>query len=256
MFSLVLKRALTAGVAVGVLLGAYTFVVIEPVVGEAVALEQVLAAEHAGTAPGAAALGDNGEPMFSRSEQTAGGVAASVLFALIVSAVFGVVFAQLRHRLPGRTDLTRSLWLAAVGFCVFALMPAIKYPANPPAVGDPDTVNERTLLYLACIAASVAAAVALTRFAGYVRARTDQATHVAVVATATVAVYASILVLLPGTPDRIAQEVPAALVWDFRLRSIGALALLWAALGLALGWLLSRDARAADGRAEPSLVHA
>jgi predicted cobalt transporter CbtA len=49
------------------------------------------------------------------------------------------------------------------------------------------------------------------------------------------------MVVLPGTPDSIAAEVPADLVWDFRIRSLGSLVLLWAGLGLGLGWLLERD---------------
>jgi hypothetical protein len=33
-------------------------------------------------------------------------------------------------------------------------------------------------------------------------------------------------------------------VWDFRIRSLGGLALLWAGLGVGVGWLLARDGRA------------
>ncbi|MFP5321425.1 MAG: CbtA family protein [Acidimicrobiia bacterium] len=239
-FSTLITRALTAGLAVGVLMGAYLFFVVEPVVDEAVALEEELAA--------ASPAADDEEPLFSRDEQTAGGVLAGLVYALVVSTVFGVVFAKVRHRLPGASDLARTTWLALVGFGVFALMPALKYPANPPAVGDPDTVGDRTVLYLACIALSLVAAVALTRLAGVLRRRLDRPTQVLAVTIATVVVYGLVLVLLPGTPDEIAPEVPAALVWDFRIRSLGSLALLWVGLGLGLGWLLERDA-AADARA-------
>ena len=241
-FGTLITRAVTAGLVVGVLMGAYLYVVVEPVVDEAIALEEELAADDP--------VADDEAPLFDRGEQTAGGVAANVVYALIVSAVFGVVFAKLRHRLPGATDLTRSLWLALVGFGVFALVPGIKYPANPPAVGDPDTVGERTLQYLACIALSLLAAVALTRLAGVLRRRLDRHTQVLAVAVATVATFALLLVLLPGTPDEIAPEVPASLVWDFRLRSLGSLALLWVGLGLGLGWLLERDAAAAAAARE------
>lgn len=249
-FSLVLKRALTAGIAVGLLMGVYMFAIVEPTVDEAIALEESLAAAEPAD-PDAV----DEEPLFDRDEQTAGGVAANLVYAVIASCIFGVVFAKTRHRLPGTTDFARSLWLAAVAFGAVALMPAIKYPANPPAVGDPDTVNERTVQYLAVIVASIAAAVVLFRVARTVGERLDGATKVVTVTAATIVVYGLILILLPGTPDAIAPEVPAALVWDFRLRSLGGLALLWLGVGMGTGWLLARDAAAsAAATAQRDLV--
>lgn len=243
-FNSVVLRALIAGAITGILMAAFMFFVVEPTVDEAIALEESLAA----AAPVDPAEPEE-EPLFSRDEQTAGGVAANVIYALIVSAVFGIVFARLRHRLPGGDDLARSVWLAAVAFGTVALMPALKYPANPPAVGDPDTVNERTVQWLVLVVVSVAAAVALTRLAGRLRDRLDPATRVVAMAAATVVPYGLILVVLPGTPDGIAPEVPAGLVWDFRLRSLGSLALLWAGLGLGLGWLLHREVPAGEAAA-------
>ncbi len=57
-----------------------------------------------------------------------------------------------------------------------------------------------------------------------------------------VVAYGLLLVLLPATPGGADAAVPAELVWEFRVRSLGGLALLWLGLGLGLGWLL-------DGRA-------
>ncbi len=235
-FSRVVSRALIAGLITGVLMGAYMYFVVEPTVGEAIALEESLA-ELASSDPGAVAE----EPLFDRVQQTAGGVAANVIYAVVVGAVFGVVFAKFRHRLPSASDRKRAMWLAAVGFAAVGLVPALKYPANPPAVGDPDTVNERTVQYLVLLVVSVAAAIALTRLAGVLRGRLAEHTRAVAVAAATVLVYGVIMVVLPGTPDSIAAEVPADLVWDFRIRSLGSLVLLWAGLGLGLGWLLERD---------------
>lgn len=237
-FNTVVTRALAAGLAVGVLMAGYMYFVVEPTVDEAVALEEALAADQ--PADG----GTEEEPLFTRGEQTAGGVAANVIYAVIVSLVFGVVFAKIRHRLPGQSDLLRSVWLALVAFGTVALVPAIKYPASPPAVGDPDTVGERTALYLGIIAVSLVAAVALCRLARLLRARLARPTQIVTVAVSTIVVYGLILVLMPASPDSIAPEVPASLVWDFRLRSLGSLALLWTGLGLGLGWLLERDAAA------------
>ncbi len=42
-------------------------------------------------------------------------------------------------------------------------MPFVKYPANPPSVGDPGTITKRTVLYLIMILISLLAAVTAVR---------------------------------------------------------------------------------------------
>jgi predicted cobalt transporter CbtA len=53
------------------------------------------------------------------------------------------------------------------------------------------------------------------------------------------------VLLVPESPDAIAADVPAAVVWDFRLASLGQLAVLWTTLGLTAGYLVDRLARRA-----------
>ena len=60
------------------------------------------------------------------------------------------------------------------------------------------------------------------------------------VTAATVVGYGLLLVVLPASPDAIDAVVPAQLVWDFRIRSLGGLALLWTSIGVGLGWALDR----------------
>jgi predicted cobalt transporter CbtA len=57
--------------------------------------------------------------------------------------------------------------------------------------------------------------------------------------------YGTVLIVMPPGPDAIDPAVPAVLLWDFRVRSIGGLALLWAGLGFGLGWLVERAAAGA-----------
>lgn len=244
----VITRALTAGVVVGVLVATYQFFVVEPTIDEAVELEEALAEGEAAastTDPGEGHSHEE-EPRFERSEQVGGGLAADVIYAVVVAAVFGTVFAAARHRLPGSSDFGRATWLGAVGFGATALVPGIKYPANPPAVGDPDTVGERTVQYLVLVAVALLLAWLLARLSGVLRRHLDDATRIVAVSAATITAYGLALVVLPGTPDTVDPAVPAGLVWDFRLRSLGALALLWTGLGLGVGWLLDRDGRGPD----------
>lgn len=232
----VLTRALAAGALAGVLLAGYLLLVTEPLIEDAIALEEQLAHEAA-----EAAGHSHDDAMFTRSEQVGGGAAASLVYALIASLVFGTVFTALRHRLPGRTDLVRACWLATAAFTAVALVPALKYPPNPPAVGDPDTVGERTVLYLGIIVTSLVLIALVTRASGLLRTRLDEPRRVAAVAALGLLALAVVLVAFPGNPDVIDPAVPAGLVWDFRIRSVGGLALLWTVLGVGLGTLLERQ---------------
>lgn len=238
----VITRALAAGFAVGLLLAGYTFFVVEPVIDEAIELEEQLAADHE-ESDEAGHSHDEDDALFSRSEQVGGGLAAGLIYAVVLATVFGTVLTAVRHRLPGGSDLIRSVWLAAVAFGCVALVPALKYPANPPAVGDPDTVGQRTVQWLVLVALSLVLAWALTNVSGSLRGRFDDSTRVLAVTALTVVSFGFLLVVLPGTPDEIDPRVPAGLVWDFRIRSLGGLALLWAGLGVGVGWLLERNGR-------------
>ena len=245
----ILRRALTVGAVAGIALAAYTFLVIEPTIDDAIALEEAMsAAEH--PAHGGHDHGD--DPMFSRPEQVRGGLAAMVIYTLVAAGIFGTVFAAVRHRLPGRDDLGRAIWLAAMGFGALALMPAIKYPANPPAVGDPGTVGERTTLYLVLLVVSLLLMWGLTHLRRRLEGRLDSGTRVVVMTLATIVAFGTVLVVMPGTPDAIDPAVPADLVWQFRIRSLGGMALLWTALGVGIGWLVAHDAARAEQTAPTS----
>jgi predicted cobalt transporter CbtA len=236
----VLKRALMAGLIMGVVVGAYMLTVVEPVVDRAIALEEQMSAAEEPDADD----GHHDEPLYTRGEQKGGGVGAMVLYALVIALVFGTIFSWRRHVLPGDDDFTRAVWLAAVGFASFGLVPAMKYPASPPAVGNPGTVGERTLQYLGLIAITILLVIALARLSKVLRRSLDDPSRIIVVTAATVVVFGVAFIILPGTPDAIDPAVPARLVWDFRLRSVGALALMWIGFGMVFGWLLTRPSAA------------
>lgn len=242
-FGLIVRRALAAGLFAGIALGGYMWLVVEPVVDEAIALEEELAA----VGRGSDGLGDTDhehgdEAMFTRSTQVVGGIAASVIYSVVFGGVFGMVYSAVRHRLPMSTDFGRVVWLSSVAFGALAVIPALKYPANPPAVGDPDTVNERTVQYLILVALSLALVWWVSRLSRQLRARLEDRDRIVIVAVTAVAAFGALVLVLPASPDAIDPAVPASLIWDFRIRSLGGLTLFWASFGLSLGWLLDRVA--------------
>ncbi len=252
-YKFVVWRALAAGLAAGLLLALYTLVVVEPTIDRAIALEEAVALAEA---PAEVTAHDEAEPIFTRDEQYAGGMLAMVIYAAIVSLIFGTIFAKLRHRLRDFSEFGRAVWLAAVAFGSLALVPGLKYPANPPAVGDPTTANDRAVQYAVLLALSIALAVVLVRLSGWLRSRIDDPTRLLAIASATLVAYGLLLVALPGTPDAINPVVPAQLVWDFRVQSLGGLALMWAVIGIGLGWALERAVVRGSVAPEPALTRA
>lgn len=128
--------------------------------------------------------------------------------------------------------------LAAVGFMALSLVPALKYPANPPGVGDPTTVGRRTVLYLSLLTWSLLSTWCWWRLWARLRAWPEHRRVAATTALYAVLVGAA-FVLLPGSPDVV--DAPATLVWRFRIASLGGAAVFWAVLGWVLGCLARRD---------------
>ena len=184
-----------------------------------------------------AASGTHHEELFSRGVQEIGGALGLILFGLALGIVFVMVLTSVGPRLAVSTPMGASARVALVGFVTVVLVPFLKYPANPPAVGDPDTVNERTLTYLACLALSILLTLGVWAFGRRVEmAATARAWAAAALYTAGLAL---ILVALPANSDPI--ELSADLVWRFRLASLGSLAAAWTVLALVTGTLLSRS---------------
>ena len=229
-----MKRLLAAGSLAGLAAGAAAALFAATAgrgpIRDAIELEDSLSHDTGGA---------HHEDLFARGIQEIGGAIGLIVFGLALGVIFAVVLGAVGPRLAAPTPLAASMRLGAVGFVSVVLVPFVKYPANPPAVGDPDTVNERTMLYFAVLALSILLAWAVWRFHRAARlAPVAQTWATAALYTAGVAI---ILLALPASPDSI--EAPADLVWRFRLASLGGLATAWAVLALATGTLLSRPDR-------------
>lgn len=224
-----LRRGVAAGAAAGCAAALVLWLVVEPVIRRALVVEEARGAGHT-----------HGEELVTRGQQVVAGMLTSVVVAGLFGIVYAVVFAKVRHRLPAATEHARALWLAALGFFVFVLVPGVVVPANPPAVGDPATVQQRSLAWV--LAILVALALVLGAFA-LDRALAGRGLTPPVRATAVGAAFlaglALALAVLPGSPDAIPADVPADLLWDFRLASFAQLGVMWAVLGLVFGLLVA-----------------
>jgi lysylphosphatidylglycerol synthetase-like protein (DUF2156 family) len=237
-----LVRGLAAGLAAGLLAAGFGFAAGEPKVERAVRVE---AASRQGVTPAAA-------PPVSRGGQRAGLVLAGALYGLGIGGLFALAFAALRGRAGPRGDWSTAMWLAGLLFLAVALVPALKYPPNPPGVGSPDTISSRTALYLMMVAIALLALLAAWRLARQLSARTPPWTRqVAAAALFTATVTVAYLVL-PGIHE-VPRGYPADLLWSFRLSSLGVQLVLWSSLGALFGIACERaQPRPGRRRREPS----
>ena len=242
----VIAAAVVAGILAGLVASTLLTFTAEPVIDRAIALEEAHAEDgHHGEEPG--------EPeLVSRSRQKGvGRFAAYGLGGAAYGVMFAVAFLLLRRRSsaagPGGA-LRHALLAGAVMAGAFTVMPFLKYPPNPPAVGDPATVTERQWKYLALIFLSLVVLAAAARLSARLRDRgwTDDERIIAV-ALAVVVPLGAVCALLPPFSDPI--EVPANLVWRFRIASLGGNLLLWSVLTLTFGAAAVRRERELSGTA-------
>lgn len=239
-FGTILRRAVLAGLVAGALAAVFVGLVAEDSIDAAIDIEEATAGadtpEGSDEAAGGHSHGDE-EPLFTRGQQVVGGLTAAVLFGLVVGVVFGTVYAAIRHKITVGSETGRILLLAAAAYLATAVLPSLKYPANPPAVGDPDTVNERTLLYFTFLAAAIILAVAVGMLYKRLAVRLERSAAVVSTAAAALAGAAVLLVVWPSSPDTVTEGFPAQLLWDFRLESLATLTIIWSTFGLGMGWL-------------------
>ncbi|MEU0795815.1 CbtA family protein [Amycolatopsis sp. NPDC005961] len=220
-----------AGVVAGVTGSAVMYWLVEPLIRTAIALEDAEADEHAGHAQAA------GE-VVTRGEQVSFGLATVVVVGILIGIAFALVHRFLRARLPGSGSPASSVMvLAGLGFVSFTLAPALVIPANPPAVGDPMTVDVRTLTYLGTIVGAVVLTAVVTSVA-----RAGNLTHGARAIAATAVGIAGTAVLfwaLPDVADPVPPTVPADLIWHFRVASLAQIGVMWLVLAAVFAFLAS-----------------
>ncbi|MFI9592626.1 CbtA family protein [Nonomuraea sp. NPDC052265] len=248
MVRILLVRGLLVGLLAGLVAGGFAFAFGEPRVDDAIALEEAAAqaassqpAEEAGHSHAEKAGHSHGEEAeVSRPVQKGGLFLATGLYGLAVGGVFALVFAGLRGRVGPRSDGRLALAAAGTAFAAVILVPFVKYPANPPAVGDPDTIGSRTLLYVVMVLVGLAAIAIAVATARRITAG-PWARWVGAVAAFLVPVVAAWW-LLP-TVDEVPDGFPATLLWQFRLASIGTQLVFWTAFGVLFGWASDRAPR-------------
>ena len=216
---------LIAGAISGTLLAILNLGIVEPYVDEAINLEN----------QNAIAQGEVINPQeFNdyRLWQKSGEIVAGTILGVSLGALFGVVFALTRNSIPGSNDKKKALILAGVMLLIIYIVPALKYPANPPAVGDPETIYYRESLYIILLTVSSFSALGL---AFLYRKLGDKKGKQILVPVIYIGIIAAAFMILPPNPDEI--TAPMDLVIVFRIASGLTMSAFWGLLGLILGAL-------------------
>lgn len=252
-------RYLLLGMIAGLIAGVLAFGVGkvwgEPPVEAAIAIEEAgsaTAADHSHAemttdaanpaehqaAPAGHSHGDGEEELVSRSTQAGFGLLIGMMvFGAGLGGIFGLVFALVEGRFSQLSAQGTAAVMAVLGYISVVLVPQLKYPANPPAVGDGETIGLRTQFFFTMLVLSILAmliAVAIAR-SGRDRWQAGIIGGIVYLALVTIAGYT-----LPSFSE-VPTTFPGDLLWEFRTIALGIEAVLWAATGLVFGWLVQRS---------------
>ncbi len=266
----IILRGLLAGAVAGLLAFAFARIFAEPVIARAVSYEngrdaaQALLDKAAGLTPEAA-----GPDLFSRTVQADLGIGVGmVAFGTAMGGLFAVAYLLCLGRVGRVQPRNLALLVALGGFLGFYLVPFVKYPANPPAIGHPDTIRDRGFLYLAMVACSIAFLVAAVWLGQRLRARFGNWNATLLAALAYAVAIGIVMAVLPAPghlpanvreygnqatetplPLTNAQGVivypgfPADVLFSFRFYSVAAQLILWGTIGLVFGPLAEKVLR-------------
>jgi predicted cobalt transporter CbtA len=217
--------SLLSGAIAGTLLGLVNQIIVEPFIDRAIGFEA-----QKDIASGGAV--DLNEQSHYRMWQKIGEIVAGTIYGTSLGALVGIVFAYTRNRLPGSSNQKKAVILAGVMFFVLFLIPSLKYPPNPPAVGNPSTIYYREILYIAILAisglTSLVLAISYRRLSGFRSKNIIMPLLYAIIVSAA-------YLMLPSNPDEI--TLPNDLMTNFRVASVTTMAMFWVLLGAIFGSL-------------------
>ena len=216
-----------SGAIAGTILAIINLGLVEPYIDSAISLEtqrKISSGENVNMA----------ELVHYRIWQKGGAIAAGAVYGISLGALFGIVFAYGRKALPGKNNRQKALFLAGILWIVLYLMVAIKYPANPPAVGDPETIYYRQSLYVTYLAISGFTALALALAWHRVQLEYKKILFPLIYAAVMIVAY----IVLPPNPDKIGISMD--LIHTFRIVTALTIGIFWAILAIVFGSLWDR----------------
>ncbi len=223
--SLFIAIIVLSGALAGVSLGLVNLVIVEPYLDTAIGIEnQNLFASGE----------EEDTPEFwanyysYRVWQKGGQLLAGAILGTSLGTLFGIVFAYSKNSLPGKSMIKKALVLSLVMWATLYVIPFAKYPANPPTVGDPETIILRQSLYLAFMAISGLGALGFYQVYKKVNKK-------AIAFAGYGMMMAAIFFVMPPNPDPV--QIDSGLLMGFRVTSMIGMSVFWGVVAIILGAL-------------------
>ncbi|MFI7240296.1 CbtA family protein [Streptomyces cyaneofuscatus] len=243
-----LVRGMIAGVIAGALALAVAYFLGESQVDAAIAIEE--AHSHAAHGGG----GGEEEELVSRTMQATGGLATALLvFGVAVGGIAALVFAYALGRIGNFGPRATAALIAGAALITVYVVPFLKYPANPPAVGNPDTIGKRTTLFFLMVALSLLLAVAAVIIGKRLAPGLGNWNATIAAAAGFVLAIGLAYAFLPSF-DEVGKDFPASLLWKFRLSTLAVQTTFWAGFGLIFGYLTERALVSGNGADAPRVA--
>jgi len=243
-----LVQGMLAGLVAGILGFCFAFTIGEPPVEAAIAFEAYVEStahpdEH-----------DEEEIVSRPVQRTAGLGTGAVIYGGALGGIFALVFAAAYGRLGPLGARGTAALVGGLGFTAVYLVPFLKYPATPPAVGDPDTISYRTGVYLVMVVVSVVAMVLAAMLRQRLVAGFGGWNATLIAGGAYLVVIALCYAILPGVNEIPQQDLPSVVaavgdydvtfpptvIWAFRVASLGLQVVMWTTVALVFGALAQR----------------
>ena len=234
-----LVRGLLAGLFAGLVAFGVAYVIGEPSVNAAIAIEESAGSGHDHIEEAAPSEDSHGTDVPRSLQSTAGLLTATTVAGVTLGGLVGVISALALGRFGGLGVRGVSLSVAAIGFVSISLVPFVAYPPNPPAVGDPDTIGTRSALFFITLAISIIAAATAVLAGRKLAARWGAWYATLSAIGGYLLVTLSAVALLPSYSE-VPADFPATVLYEFRAASLIIQLALWATLGVVLGELLHR----------------
>ena len=244
----IIGRGLVAGAVAGVIAFVFARIFVEPVIDRAIGFEDGVGAAHEAMHGGH----EHGAEVFTRGVQANIGLGFGVIaFSVAMGALFAVVFAVAYGRVGNVSARGLSLYVAGGMLLSLYVVPALKYPANPPAVSLEETIRQRTLLYLLMVVLSAALFVGAVYLGRQLAERLGAWNATLAAAGSYIAAIAVVMLILPTideTPgplrdnagNMVYEGFPADDLYQFRLYSLGTQVVMWTTIGLVFAVLAAR----------------
>lgn len=260
-------RGVLAGALAGLLAFVFARIFAEPRIEAAVTYEAGRDAARQALDKAAGMPVEAAEPeLFSRAVQANVGIGVGIIvFGAAMGALFAVVYAIHLGRVGDLRPRTLAVLLAGGGFLGVYLVPFVKYPADPPAIGHEETISARSGLYLIMVICSIAFLAGAVWLGRRLTARFGTWNATLLAGAAFVVAIGIVMAVLPPpghlranlheygarateTPlplrdpkGRIVYPgFPADTLFWFRLYSVAAQLILWTTLGLVFAPLAER----------------